>query len=281
MSKLWHKIYILSMSSIVLAAFAYLSYTGIDYYRLPLEERPYHGRHDWFKPSGLYGHGLGIAGTIMMMVGVGLYIARKRYNFLGRFIRIKHLLEFHIFLCVLGPLLILFHTAFKFGGIVSIAFWSMVAVVASGVIGRFIYIQIPRTIEGRELGVNELKMMRAELASKIKSESGMNDMQYKEVTTMSQALLESVDKGNWFANIFKKASAFSLIKKKLKSAGIEGKHINEILSNIKNEISLAGKIKRLHTMQKLFKYWHVAHLPFALIMLIIVVLHVIATQIYG
>jgi hypothetical protein len=43
----------------------------------------------------------------------------------------------------------------------------MVAVVASGVIvGSFIYIQIPRTIEGRrELSLNEVKGMRSELAS--------------------------------------------------------------------------------------------------------------------
>lgn len=43
---------------------------------------------------------------------------------------------------------------------------------------------------------------------------------------------------------------------------------------VNEEITLAGRIERLQTMQKLFKYWHVAHLPFALIMLIIVVLHV-------
>ena len=55
----------------------------------------------------------------MVIVGVFLYIARKRYNFLVKYLRLKYLLEFHIFLCVLGPILILFHTAFKFGGIVS------------------------------------------------------------------------------------------------------------------------------------------------------------------
>ena len=36
----------------------------------------------------------------------------------------------------------------------------MVAVVLSGVIGRFIYIQIPRTIQGRELSLGEIKEMK-------------------------------------------------------------------------------------------------------------------------
>jgi len=46
---------------------------------------------------------------------------------------------------------------------------------------------------------------------------------------------------------------------------------------VKKEKALAGKIARLQTMQKMLKYWHVIHLPFALIMLIIVVIHVIVT----
>lgn len=73
--------------------------------------------------------GLGILGTFMILFGVSIYIARKRYNFLAKYIRLKYLLEFHIFLCTFGPILVVFHTTFKFNGIVSIAFWSMVAVV--------------------------------------------------------------------------------------------------------------------------------------------------------
>ena len=50
---------------------------------------------------------------------------------------------------------------------------------------------------------------------------------------------------------------------------------------VKNEMSLSRKIARLETMQKLFKYWHVAHLPFALIMLVILVIHVGVTLAFG
>ena len=157
------------MAIITLITTIYLFYTGFSYYQTSLEERFYHPNHDWFKPSGAFGHGLGIVGTLMILFGVSIYIARKRYNFLSRFIRLKYLLEFHIFLCTLGPILVLFHTAFKFGGIVSIAFWSMVAVVLSGVIGRYIYIQIPHTIDGRMLSLNEVKNMKTDLV-KILSE---------------------------------------------------------------------------------------------------------------
>ncbi|MGB5556013.1 MAG: hypothetical protein WBM83_15260, partial [Flavobacteriaceae bacterium] len=54
-----------------------------------------------------------------------------------------------------------------------------------------------------------------------------------------------------------------------------------ILKMVKDEIKLSKKISRLQTMQKLFKYWHVAHMPFALIMLIVVVIHVAVTVAFG
>jgi len=50
---------------------------------------------------------------------------------------------------------------------------------------------------------------------------------------------------------------------------------------VKNEIKINRRIDRLNTMQNLFKYWHVAHLPFALVMLVIMVVHVIITVAFG
>lgn len=259
-----HNIYIAAMILIVMAVTIYLFYFGYSYYSTSIEERFYHPRHDWFKPSGIFGHGLGITGTLMILFGVSIYIARKRYHFLSKVIRLKYLLEFHIFLCTLGPVLVLFHTAFKFGGIVSIAFWSMVAVVLSGVVGRFIYNQIPRTIEGRELSLNEVQGLRIALINKVSNH-----------TSIDQAVIELLNKD------YNNKSVIRSIKNELKANTVDKSKRKEILAVIKNERSLAGKINRLTKMQQLFKYWHVAHLPFALIMLIIVVIHVIVTLIFG
>ena len=259
MNRSVHKIYIASMVIVVILTTIYLIYTGYSYYNTVLEERFYHPQHDWFKPSGIYGHGIGIIGTLMILFGVSIYIARKRYNFMSKYLRIKYLLEFHIFLCTLGPILILFHTAFKFGGIVSIAFWSMVAVVLSGVIGRFIYIQIPRTIEGRELSLSEVKEMKSDLASILNRDFNLDEETRKMFVN--------------FAN--------ERLKKTLRQKDIPKAERKNILKMISNEISLSGKIKRLERMQQLFKYWHVAHLPFALIMLIILIIHVGITLAFG
>jgi hypothetical protein len=208
MSKIAHIIYITVLSAIVIAAFSIIIHIGFSYYSTNVEERFFHPDHITLKPSGILGHGLGIIGSLFMIIGVSAYMARKRFRLLHRIGILKHWLEFHIFLCTLGPILVLYHTSFKFGGLVAISFWSMVAVFLSGVIGRFIYIQIPRTIEGRELSEDEVREM-------------------------------------------------------IKDGSVE------------------KIMKRLALMKEMFKYWHVAHLPFALVMLIIMVIHVIVTIVFG
>ena len=203
MTKPIHTLYIWTMTLIVIATSIYLAYYGHEYYQSPLEERFYLPMHSWLKPSGVLGHGLGIIGTLMILFGVVIYIARKRYNFLAKYIRLKYLLEFHIFLCILGPILILFHTAFKFGGIVSIAFWSMVIVVLSGVIGRFIYLQIPRTIKGRELSLSEVKNMKSTIADTLANNQNIDNEIIQLIVDATEKEDSTTQKTSYLAQYFK------------------------------------------------------------------------------
>ena len=164
--------------------------------------------------------------------------------------------------------MVLFHTAFKFGGIVSVAFWSMVAVVLSGVVGRFIYIQIPRTIEGRELTLNEVKNLKTDLAESL-------DEQF-EIDDQTKQIILSISNSEKPSSKDVRRLKRELLKKKFPK---EDRHY--ILKLVRDDMSLSRKIDRLLIMQKLFKYWHVVHLPFALIMLVIVIIHVAVTLAFG
>lgn len=283
MSPLVHRLYISSLVTIIVIVTFYLAFNGFQYYGTSLEERFYHPHHDWFKPSGAFGHGLGIIGTLLILIGVFGYIARKRYLFLARFGRLKYWLEFHIFLCTLGPIMILFHTAFKFGGIVSISFWSMVAVVASGVIGRFIYIQIPRTIEGRELTLGEIRSLQLDLAGTLRDQFKMDAEQVDRLvaTTQSSHIASQNVVVRYWKTHTDDRQRLRTARGILREAGLGQQAIRQVIGLIKSEIRINHRIERLQTMVKLFKYWHVAHLPFALIMLIIMVVHVIVTLLFG
>lgn len=276
MSRTVHRIYIAVMVLLVIFTFCYLMYYGQSYYGTPLEERFYHDDHKALKASGSMGHGLGIVGTILIIIGVFWYMARKRIRALSRIGVLKYWLEFHIFLCTIGPIMILFHTSFKFGGIVSISFWSMVAVVASGVLGRFIYLQIPRTMQGRELSLQELREMRGGLITALTLDHGLGENILQEINP------ETNEKNvGLISQYLHDLNTLSNARSLLKSRGMNKTQIKSITNILSDELALSRKISRLSTMQKYFKYWHVAHLPFAIIMLVIMIVHVAVTLMFG
>lgn len=279
-----HKVYISIMVIVVLSSITYLSIEGYSYYRLSLEERFYHDQHTNLKPSGIVGHGLGIVGSFLIVAGVSLYMLRKRIRRFSRIGILKYWLEFHIFLCTLGPAMVLFHTAFKFGGIVAISFWSMVAVVLSGVIGRYIYLQIPRTIEGREMSLQELDQKKNQLNEMLREKYRLDD---EVLNTIMDAVKARPDRtgGNVFVRFLAKfkfeREVQKRIRKQLKGLLLKKEAYRGLVRLIHSEISLNRKIDRLVSMQNLFRYWHVAHLPFALVMLVIMIVHVSVTLIFG
>jgi len=284
MSKCFHLIYIAVLSIIVIAVFFAILYIGLPYYRLGIEERPFHAADNLLKPSAIWGHGFGIIGSFLMLIGVVFYMARKRFRAFGRVGVLKHWLEFHIFLCSLGPILVLYHTSFKFGGLVAISFWSMVAVFLSGVVGRFIYIQIPRTIEGRELSLNEVREMTGNISDQIKTLVSLDNESYNIIIDSTRKRIEPIHK-NFLAGYFNRYIAnrnkLRDVKAVLDTNGVPQAQQKQVLALVRSDISLHKRIERLVVMQNMFKYWHVAHLPFAFVMLIIMIIHVGVTITFG
>lgn len=253
MKKIPHRLFLITLSLIPIVLIVFLILQGVSYYKLPLEERFFHPGHHTLKPGGIMGHGLGIAGTLAMILGIALYMVRKRIPSLMRLGHLKRWLEFHIFLCTIGPIMILFHTSFKFGGVVAISFWCMIAVFISGIIGRFIYIQIPRNIEGRVLSMAELQEMIRGLTGQLFF-SGITDPDRKTLPELKEALLNQ---------------------------GSPRAEMKSILTLKRKELKLKRKIERLRSMQELFRYWHVIHLPFAIIMMLIMLIHVVVSITFG
>lgn len=265
------------MVLVVVFVFFFLLVEGYSYYRLGIEDRFYHSQHQSLKPNGIVGHGLGIIGSLLILIGVSMYMIRKRVRRFARIGVLKYWLEFHIFLCSLGPVLVLYHTAFKFGGIVSVSFWCMVAVVLSGVIGRYIYLQIPHTIEGREMSLAELETKKGEFKQVLLEKYRLNPDLTDEILQAVKARPDRTG-GNSIGRFLKKFqfehNLLWQIERGLKTYHFESETRKELLRLIRHEINLNRKIDRLVTMQNLFRYWHVAHLPFALVMLLVMLVHV-------
>jgi len=286
MKKYAHQVFIGLLFLVGSAAALGIAIRNFDYYTLPMEERPFHPRYDELKPSGIESHGYGIIGSTMIIVGVAMYSSRKRIRALRQVGQIRYFLEFHIFLCLVGPLLVLYHTTFKFGGLVAVSFWSMTAVVASGLVGRYLYVQIPKGIQGNELDVRELEESTIRLQKQLETEYGLDEIDIKKIDAIASPKNQ------------KELSLFSLlfffivgdltlrrrihkIVRHLHSHSVDPSMIHTVAMVAKERIKLLRRIQFLEQLKYYFHYWHVVHLPFSIIMFLILLVHVGVAVAFG
>ncbi len=116
-----------------------LTAVGIKYYLLPRGLRYKSPDHALLKPSGLWGHGVGILATLFMLLNF-IYPLRKRLSWFKGKGTIAPWLRFHVFVGIMSPIVILFHTAFQWGNqLATSTYFSVVVVVATGLVGRYIF----------------------------------------------------------------------------------------------------------------------------------------------
>lgn len=256
---------------------------GLDYYLLPLDERVYSSLHSTWGPAGLIGQGLGVVGSLMILVGVVLYGARKRVGWMRRTGSLKSWLDFHIFLCTLGPFLVVLHTTLKLGGIVSIAFWSMVTVVLSGVFGRYVYARIPKTIEGRFLDLRALDKQRENLLAEIQAATGIAP------GALNRLLGRSMEGSVGFARALGAAATFDMgrrrrnkrMQKLLLAESLSETAARAAAQMVDREARLELQISLMDPFKRLFGYWHAFHLPLAILMFAILAVHVGVAVMFG
>ena len=105
--------------------------------------------------GSLTGHFIGIAGTVMMFMTL-VYPFKKRV--LGRRGR-KNPLGTHILYGLAGPSLVVIHSAHKLDSLIGqMTFLAMVIVVLSGIVGRYLFRSVNRTLKDQK---NELEALRS------------------------------------------------------------------------------------------------------------------------
>jgi hypothetical protein len=254
-------------------------FDGFSFYKTAYNQRPRHEDYRLLRPAGDFGHGVGIIGTLMMLFML-LYSVRKRTKFFRAWGHLSNWLDIHIYFGIIGPLLIIIHTSFKVQGLVAVSFWSMMAVAVSGILGRYLYLQIPRTDYGDELSDNQLKEILSnapdiELTAESVSSEKFAEIE-KEFTIgaddhigIIRAVFLSIVTD--LKNRFRKGS---IIKKYSAEFNLKHSIAKEIVAAAQKRAQLKRRIIYLNQIQSLFHYWHVFHKPFAIIMYMIMLVHV-------
>jgi hypothetical protein len=243
--------------------------------------------YDWLaEPSGghPFGHALGIVGTLLMLFTEVAYSARKRIAWLKRAGPMRWWLATHIFGGIVGPFLVLTHSALKFQGLAGFALALTALVVASGFFGRYLYNAIPRTISGAEATLAELesevKTLRtavSELAARrslavqklVEAESRRGDNLGSDWTTV---LLRAVD--DWRYRRALRRQVRGLEKAEKRKLG----DVERLLAQQKR---LERQMRTYDSARQLLGLWHLIHVPMGLALFGSVGIHIVATLYYG
>jgi hypothetical protein len=190
----------------------------------------------------------------------------------------------HIFLCTLGPFLIVLHTTLKFGGIVSIAFWSMIAVVTSGVFGRYVYVRIPKTLNGQFLSLQSIEEQRGSMLRTIQERSGLAAAEVEGILRVAKRPAARSFAGALFQSLWydlTEGAHDRKLQRLLAAKGVPPKARAVAARLFHDEVTLEQQMALLAPFQRLFKYWHLFHMPLAIVMLVIVLLHVTVAILLG
>ncbi len=249
---------------------------GADYYLTPLVERPRHEAYWALKPGGPVGRTYGIVGASLMLV-MQLYSVRKRAKPLRDLGSLRMWLDFHIYCGVLGPLFIVLHSSLKVHGLVALSFWSMVVVASSGVLGRFLYLQIPRRRSGDQLSLQEIEAHGAKLEERLRSEFGLTRTVIDELDTAAVSGLSS--EMSLVRLLLRLPFEGILLRSRLRGGlrrvkDLPRKNLRELASLTRQRAQLQRRVVLMSKLQELFYYWHVLHKPFAIVMYLFMFVHI-------
>lgn len=282
----WRVVLAALASSALIAA---LTAFGAKYYLLPMEERPYSPLHPILRPSGSIGLKLGIFGTVLFFI-IFLYALRKVIPWLGRIGTARHWMDFHVIAGVTAPIIIAFHASFKFQGIAGVAFWIMLAVACSGIIGRYLYAQIPRSLSSAELSLTELEGTEHELADALLRQSIYSAAQLaRALRVPSREQIARLNPASAIARMilqdlvmpFRMARlrlAHASFARALRSFGgflsTGNAEVELIVSTVRKKVALSRRVAFLHHTHRVFHLWHVIHRPFSYAFVVLALIHI-------
>ena len=223
--------------------------------------------------SEFFGHSLGVIGFILMLSTETLYSLRKR-AIRRPWGRLRSWLRFHIFSGIVGPYLVLLHTAWQFRGLAGVVLLLTVIVVISGFIGRYIYTAVPRTADGMVLEEQALKQEIAVLADELQE----LDPELPEGVAMESLLPVGQGLFAWVVDL-RAYVARRRVRRSLTTRTIEA--LEKMVVVQRRTKDLRSSLDSLATARKLLAVWHTVHIPLGMALFVAAFVHIGAALYYA
>jgi len=228
------------------------------------------------KSSELFGHSLGIVGFIFMLMTETLYSIRKRSR-RAQWGKMSTWLQFHIFTGLVGPYMVLLHTAWKFNGLAGVVTLLTIIIVASGFIGRYIFTAIPRDIDGAAITTAQLEEGISGTESQLKDWFAAQPDLRKNVPQDLLRLPQNIDSlwravlGRLFYN-WRYRYQWWQFKRQL-SPTIRQQAV-ELENMMRQRRSLQRQVASLAMVRQTLGLWHAIHVPIGMAVFTSAFLHI-------
>jgi hypothetical protein len=202
----------------------------------------------------------------------------------------RHWLDIHVLLGLAAPFIIAFHSSFKFQGFAGIAFWIMAAVSASGVVGRYLYSQIPRSLDAAQLSQKEVQELQARLTARLAEQRLLPQADLRAVLRLPSP--QTVEKlpipvaiiYMMVLDIVRVFRVARLRRRALRGFEVLGtiggllrtknRDLERAIDTAQEEATLAKRILFLSRSEKVFHLWHVVHKPFSYTFAVLALVHI-------
>jgi hypothetical protein len=156
-------------------------------------------------------------------------------------------------------------------------------------VGRYLYVRIPRSRSGLELTRDEIGARRQSLVEEIAAAARL------EVRDVHAILEPGVDRSGGggilggvlrlFSDDVDRRRRVSALRARCKTAlrggRVDKRDLSRLIQLARQEVALSQQMRMLDTTHRLFRYWHVAHKPFAVTALVAVAVHVVVVVALG
>lgn len=246
--------------------------------------------------SGL-GYALGIAGGSMMLMLL-LYPLRKKARFMRHFGPVKYWFRLHMTFGVLGPVCILYHCGFQFGSTNSnVALVCMLIVAGSGLIGRYLYMNIHHGLYGSKASLEELRRDAAALKQELAERIEFAPRLLEQLDGFEHRALDGGGRGIpaglrnlllgfavWRQRIVLRRHIRMEMRKQAETGALSAAELRALRRSLQQHVSARlesiRKIAGLGLYERLFSAWHILHFPLFLMLVLSGIIHVFAVHIY-
>ena len=272
----------------ILGALAAVNLAGLPYYVLSQGQRVRSPWHPWLKPTGLIGQSAG-AGALLLFLFMWLYPLRKKFRWLAFTGSIARWLDVHVAAGLCIPLLGATHAAWHFTGLIGLGYASMMVVVLSGVVGKYLYARIPHTRSGVEMSLEEIEAERRVLLGYVASTTGLSLESVETILAPKPAAGATANPLRWLTRVvtddFDRWRVARRLSRGWRTArgttGVDRSVVRLVRRIARREMALSQQVRILNATHQVFRFWHVAHRPVAISALVAVLVHVVVAIAMG